>query len=292
LLWHFRLGHPSFGYLKHLFPVLFKNKDLDSLQCEICQLAKHKRSVFPALKYIPSKPFSLIHSDMWGPSRVKNLSGTRWFITFIDDHTRNTWIYLLKEKSDTASTFKNFYKMIKNQFQTHIKILRTDNGREYFNKIMGDFLNEKGIIHQSSCVDTPQQNGIAERKNRHLLEVTRALMFSMNVPKRFWGEAILTASYLINRMPSKVLNYNTPINTLQKYFPENRCFTHVPLKVFGCVAFIHVHDKNRGKLDPRAIKCIFLGYSPTQKGFKCFDPSSGKLFTSSNVTFFESKPFF
>jgi len=113
LLWHFRLGHPSFGYLKHLFPVLFKNKDVDSLQCEICQLAKHKRSVFLALKYMPSKPFSLIHSDLWGPSRVTNLSGSRWFITFIDDHTRNTWIYLLKENSDTASMFKFFYKMIK-----------------------------------------------------------------------------------------------------------------------------------------------------------------------------------
>ena len=126
---------------------------------------------------------------------------------------------MLKEKSEAAETFKKFYTMIETQFQTRIKILRTDNGREYFNKILGPFLIEKGIIHHSSYVDTPQQNGIAERKNRHILEVTRALMFSMNVPKHFWGDAILMATYLINRMPSKVLSYNSPHkNTLKLFF--------------------------------------------------------------------------
>ena len=182
--------------------------------------------------------------------------------------------------------------MIKTQFHTQIQVLRTDNGREYFNFILGKFLAAHGIIHHSSCVDTPQQNGVAERKNRHLLEVTRALMFSMHVQKRFWGEAILTASYLINRMPSKVLGYNTPLKTLQSYFPLNRSFTNLEAKIFGCTAFVHVHDYNRNKLDPRAIKCVFLGFSPTQKGYKCFDPSSGKMFVSMDVTFFENKPFF
>ena len=286
MLWHFRLGHPSFSYLKHLFPSMFQNKNIDLLQCEVCQLAKHKRSSFPTLKYNPSKPFALIHSDIWGPSRVKNITGTRWFITFIDDHTRNTWIYLLKDKSEAENMFKTFYKMVETQFNSRIQILRTDNGREYFNKILGEFLIEKGVIHQSSFVYTPQQNGIAERKNRHLLEVTRALMFSMNVPKCFWGDALLTAAYLINRMPSKVLSYNTPIKTLKTYFPENKCFTHLSPKIFGCTAFVHIHNHERGKLDPRAIKCIFLGFSPTQKGFKCYDPSSGKFFVSMDVTFF------
>ena len=117
-------------------------------------------------------------------------------------------------------------------------------------------------------------------------------MFSMNVPKRFWGDAILTASYLINRMPSKVLSYNSPIKTLQNYFPKNKCFTDLSPKIFGCTAFVHIHDHKRGKLDPRATKCIFLGFSPIKKGFKCFDPSSGKLFISMDVTFFETKPFF
>ena len=105
--------------------------------------------------------------------------------------------------------------MIKNQFQTAIKVLRTDNGIEYFKSILGEYLATIGIIHQSSCTNTPQQNGVAERKNRHLLEVARALMFTMHVPKYLWGEAILTASHLINRMPSKILQFKTLMSVLQ-----------------------------------------------------------------------------
>lgn len=292
MLWHYRLGHPSFNYLKYLFPNLFKNKDISSFCCEVCELAKHHRSVYPSLKYMPSKPFSLVHSDIWGPSRVKTASSSRWFITFIDDHTRVTWIYLLKEKSEAANVFKNFHSLINTQFNTNIQVLRTDNGREYFNAILGDFLKEKGIIHHSSCVDTPQQNGVAERKNRHLLEVSRALLFAMNVPNRFWNEALLTAAYLINRMPTRVLNYITPLQALKNMFPENRSFTDLTPKIFGCIAFVHIHSHNRGKLDPRAHKCIFLGFSPTQKGYKCFDPKSGKYYVSMDVTFFEKQPFF
>ena len=101
--------------------------------------------------------------------------------------------------------------MIKNQFQTSIIILRTDNGNEYINVVLGKFLSTNGIIHQKSCVDTPQQNGVAERKNRPLLEVAWSLLFSMNVRKIHWRDAILTTTYLINRMPSKVLNFKTPI---------------------------------------------------------------------------------
>lgn len=116
MLWHFRLGHPSFSYMKHLFPSLFVNKDPSLFQCEMCQLAKHTRAPVHALKYKSSKPFALIHSDLWGPSRIKNLTGTRWFITFTDDHTRTCWIYLLRDKTEAAQTFKNFHSMVRTQF--------------------------------------------------------------------------------------------------------------------------------------------------------------------------------
>ena len=111
----------------------------------------------------------------------------------------------MREKSEVERIFKEFYRMIENQFQIKISILRSDNGTEYFNKVLETFSNEKGILHQSSCSDTPEQNGIAERKNKHLLEVTWAMMFYMNIPKYLWGDAILIASYLINRMPTKIL---------------------------------------------------------------------------------------
>ncbi|RVW89009.1 Retrovirus-related Pol polyprotein from transposon TNT 1-94 [Vitis vinifera] len=130
---------------------------------------------------------------------------------------------------------------------------------------IGEFLAQEGIVHLSSCVDTPQQNGIAERKNKHLLEVARSLMFSMNVPKLFWGQAVLTAAYLINRMPSRVLKFQTPCQTLLKSFPTTRLISTVPPKIFGCSVFVHINQQHRSKLDPRSLKCIFLGYSSNQK---------------------------
>jgi hypothetical protein len=182
MLWHSRLGHPSFPYLKHLFPKLFRNKDLSLLKCEACEFAKHHRSHFPLQPYKPSKPFSVIHSDVWGPNRTSTLSHKKWFITFIDDHSRVCWVYLLKGKSDVCQAVKDFFKMVQNQFQTNIQVFRSDNGKEYFNTMLSDFFRENGIVHQSSCTNTPQQNGVAERKNRHLLEVARALLFSTKVP--------------------------------------------------------------------------------------------------------------
>ena len=111
--------------------------------------------------------------------------------------------------------------MIENQFQTKASILRSDNGTEYYNSILGRFFENKGILHQSSCTDTPEQNEITERKNKHLLDAARAMMFYMNLPKYLWGD-VLTTSYLINRMPFKVLQYSTPLECLKIFFPKCR----------------------------------------------------------------------
>ena len=117
----------------------------------MCQMAKHTKLIFPAKPYRSSKTFTLIHSDLWGPSQVTNLIGAKWFITFIDDHSRICWVYFLKEKPKVCQTFKSFYSMIKNQFQISIKILRIDKGSEYINVVLGEFLSTNGIIHKKSC---------------------------------------------------------------------------------------------------------------------------------------------
>ena len=101
--------------------------------------------------------------------------------------------------------------MVRIQFQMSIQVLKTDNARDFFNSTLGPYLLSNGIVRQSTCMDTPQQNGVAERKNRHLLEVTRSLVFTSNIPKRFWGEVVLIATYLINRMPSRILKFKTPV---------------------------------------------------------------------------------
>ncbi|XP_057451465.1 uncharacterized protein LOC130743298 isoform X5 [Lotus japonicus] len=292
MLWHNRLGHPNFQYLRHLFPDLFKNVNCSSLECESCVLAKNQRAPYYSQPYHASRPFYLIHSDVWGPSKITTQFGKRWFVTFIDDHTRLCWVYLMHEKSEVPNIFKSFSQMVETQFDTKISILRSDNGTEYFNQNLNEFLKNKGIQHQSTCPNTPQQNGTAERKNKHLLEVACAIMFESNVPKYLWGDAVLTAAYLINRMPTRVLNYRTPLENFKTIFPACRLHTDMPLKVFGCTVFMHKPSTSRSKLDPRAEKCIFVGYSPNQKGYRVFNPITKKLCVSMDVTFLEHQPFF
>jgi hypothetical protein len=158
---------------------------------------------------------------------------------------------------------------------------------EYLNREFDEYLSSFGIIHQTTCPGTSEQNGLAERKNRHLLDVTRSLMFAMNVPKYLWSEAIMTAAYLINRMPSRVLEHKTPIECLTG---ENTFV--VPPKVFGCVCFVKDYRPSVGKLDPRALKCIFVGYSGKQKGYKCWCPTKKRMFISMDVTFRENESFY
>ena len=292
MLWHLRLGHPSFPYLKYLFPDLFKNVDCTTFQCESCFLSKSHRISYKALTYRASKPFYLIHSDVWGPSKINTLTGKKWFVTFIDDHTRLCWVYLMREKSEVEGLFKDFYSMVENHFQTKISLLHTDNGTEYFNNYLEVFCKEKGIIHTSTCRDTPQQNGIAERKNRHLLEVSRAIMLSMHVPKYLWGDAVLTACYLINRMPTRVLKYQSPLEYFTLIYPSSRITSNIQLRVFGCTVFVHVPNHLRSKLDPRSEKCVFLGYAPNKEGYKCFNPQTKKFHVSMDVIFLENQPFF
>ncbi|XP_019234286.1 PREDICTED: uncharacterized protein LOC109214791 [Nicotiana attenuata] len=132
-------------------------------------------------------------------------------------------------------------------------------------------MRKHGILHQSSCVDTPSQNGAAERKNRHLLETSQTLLFQMKVPKQFSVDAVSTTCFLINHMPSIVLGGNVPYSVL---FPDKSLFTVEP-KVFGCTCYVRDVRPSVTKLDPKALKCIFLGYSRLQNG-----PGGGRLVAS------------
>ena len=159
-------------------------------------------------------------------------------MTFIDGFSRYTWLYLLKHKSDVIVVFKILYALIKNKFGNTITVLRSDNGTKYINQEFEHFLVSNGIERQTTCVNTPEQNGVAEIKNRHLLEVARSLMFTMNVPNFLWGEAVKTATYLINRMPLRVLDNKSPTELLL----NSNDFIVAP-KVFGCVCFVHDYRK-------------------------------------------------
>ena len=185
-LHHYYLGHPSFFTLRVMFPALFRGLDVKNFQCSVCELAKHKRVTYPSSNKRTYVPFSLIHSDVWGrPATVPNISGAQWFILFVDDCTRVVWLFLMKHKSEVSTIFPSFYNMIKTQFGVEIKRLRSDNAKDFFNQSLTTFFQQKGIIHEFSCPYTPQQNGVVERKNGHLLAVVRALLFHHNVPKNY-----------------------------------------------------------------------------------------------------------
>ena len=146
---------------------------------------------------------------------------------------------------------------------------------------------EHGIFHQTSCVDTPAQNGVAERKNRRLLETARALLFQMHVPKHFWADAVSTTCFLNNRISSSVLNWDTPYHII---FPNKPLFSIKP-RIFGYVCFVRDVRLQVSKLDCKSLKCIFLGYSWVQKGYRCYYPSLRRYLVSADVKFFENVPF-
>ena len=169
---HCRLGHPSLPLLKKLCPQF---SSLSSLKCESCQFVKHHRlHSSPIVNKRASTPFELVHSNVWGPCPVGSLTGYRYFVTFVDDYSRNTWLYLMKNRYELFSHFRAFYAEIHTQFHVYVQSLRSDNAKEYVFEQFQSFMLQNGILHQTSCVDTPQ-NGVAERKNRHLLETARAL---------------------------------------------------------------------------------------------------------------------
>ena len=161
-----------------------------------------------------------------------------------------------------------FTPWFKTNLGDKIKIFRFDNACDYVNQILTPCFQKEGIIHESSCVNTPQQNEVVEWKNGHLLNATQALLFQGNVPKSYWREVVLTTTYMINKLPSQILDFKTLLEMLAKFYPHVKTSTGLIPRLFDCTSFVHVHSQNRGKLDPRAIKYVFLGYSSTQKGYK------------------------
>ncbi|KAL2902683.1 Retrovirus-related Pol polyprotein from transposon TNT 1-94, partial [Bienertia sinuspersici] len=280
-LWHLRYGHLPFNKL-HLVCLITSVSNTLNCICQVCPKVKQVRFSFSISSSMSNKCFELLHLDIWGPYNILTYDGFNWFLTIGDDYSRHTWVFLMRDKSDAVGLFENFVCYVETQISTKVLGLRTGNAKEIYKGKLKFFYAQKGIQHQNSCVDTPQQYGVVERKHRHLLETVRALYFQYKVPLKFRGEYLLYAAHLINRIPLRCLNNFTPH---EKLFGVKPRVDH--LKVIGCLCYASTLKSHRTKFDPKASPCVFLGYPSGQKAYKIYNLETHKILVSRDVIFHE-----
>ena len=288
LLWHHRLGHPSskilLSALKPVFPSISLSQIDDVCSsCEFCISAKMHRFHLNKTPLVSTSLLELVHGDVWGPSPLTSLLSFNYYVIFVDDYSRFTWLFLLKHKNEVLSVFKHFKSMVETQFNSKLKILRTDNGSEYINNDFKSFCSISGILHQSSYPHTPEQNGVLERKHRHIVETGLTLLYQSHLPLNYWSYAFSATTYLINRMPSLVLGFHSPWEKVYSKPPSLHA-----LKAFGCACYPYLRPFNQNKLQPRSKPCVFLGYPPLSRGYICLDPTSNRIYIDCHVLFNES----
>ena len=293
-LWHKRLAHIS----KERTERLVKNDILPNLDftdlgvCVECIKGKHTRQTLKKAATRSSQLLEIIHTDICGPFDVPSLGGERYFITFIDDFSRYGYVYLLHEKSQSVDTLEVFVNEVERQLDRKVKIVRSDRGGEYYGRYdesgqcpgpFAKFLESRGICAQYTMPGTPQQNGVAERRNRTLMDMVRSMLSNSSLPKSLWMHALKTAVYLLNRVPSKAVP-KTPFELWTGRKPSLR-----HLHVFGCPAEVRIYNPHERKLDSRTISGFFIGYPEKSKGYRFYCPNhSTRIVETGNARFIEN----
>jgi hypothetical protein len=288
-LWHRRMAHLHHGALGGLREVVTGVPQISTEHqdvCRGCALGKFAKASFPSSDSRSAGILDLIHTDVCGPMSRKSLSGCEYYLTFIDDHSRKTWIYFLKAKSDVFGRFQEFRALVENQTGKKIKVLRSDNGGEYSSRQFVDFCAQKGIRREMTVPYNPQQNGVAERKNRAITGAARSMLHDQSLPLYLWAEACATAVYLQNRSPHSILGKMTPEEAFTGMRPD---VEHI--RIFGCATFSHVPTERRTKLDPTAQQGILVGYSEVSKAYRIYIASLRRVIVSRDVRFEEDRAF-
>lgn len=285
-VWHRRMGHLNYNDVCRLplctDGIKISNTDENRNNCIPCLKGKQTKHPFKSIGTRASAPLEIIHSDLCGPMEVPSMGGARYFISFIDDYSRNVNVYFLKNKSNVKEIFQMYKNEMENHLERKIKILRTDNGLEYLNNQMFKYLTDLGIKHQTTVPYTPEQNGLAERMNRTLVERARCMLYDAGLSKQYWAEAVEAAAHIINRCPSRVIGHMTPMEKLTGNKPN---ISH--LRIFGCKAMVHTPKEKRLKWDSKSTEMIFLGYCENTKGYRLLNPCTQKIIKSRNVIFLE-----
>ena len=291
-LWHRRYGHLGYDNLVKLknsnmvegieVPVqAFKQQQGQQPVCEKCTAAKQTRQPFPESSSKSTRPLELVHMDVCGPMAVESHGAARYQATFVDDYSRLSRVVLLESKSQAASAIKQVITSLELQCGKSLKAVRTDRGGEYMSKELDIYFKDKGVEHQTTAPYTPEQNGVAERLNRTLMERVRAMLSDNNLDQELWAEAAQTANYVRNRSPSSHSN-KTP---WELFYGKKPDVSH--MRVFGAKAYVHVPKQLRHKLESHSKAGIFVGYEEHSKAYRVL--MDGKMEVCRDVIF-EEKP--
>jgi hypothetical protein len=286
--WHERFGHLNFRSLRKLSrgEMVKGLPEIDQIEqvCEDCVLAKQKRSPFPqAAKFRAKDQLELVHGDLCGPITPPTPVGNAYFLLLVDDMSRDMWLTLLRSKSDAPAAIMSFQVKVERETNKKLKVLRTDNGGEFTSVQFGEYCAGEGILRQHSAPHSPQQNGVVERRNQMVVNTARSILRAQSMPDFFWGEAVHTAVYLLNRSPTAALDDLTPFQAWYGKKPP----VHF-LRVFGCVAFIKHLRPHPTKLEDRGRKVVFIGYEAGAKAYRFYDHGTERVRVAHDVVFDEN----
>lgn len=284
--WHERYGHLNFRDLNKLKQEdMVKNMDMnqtrDKFTCEVCDKGKiHQLPYKDSVNYSTEK-LELVHSDICGPFNIESIGGAKYFAVFIDDYTRYQQVVMLKKRSDILNVFKIYKKRVEKETGYFIKRIRTD-AKEYVSKEFTSYLEAEGIKRELSVEYTPQQNGVAERANRTLVEMARCMLIQSKLPKSLWGEAINTAAFIRNRCPSKRFTSKTPMEMWCGRKPYVGF-----LRIFGSKVIALNKGTRRNKFEPKGDEYILVGYSEESKTYRLWKPKTKNVVKRRDVRFNE-----
>ncbi|KAK1561685.1 hypothetical protein QYE76_017663 [Lolium multiflorum] len=251
--------------------------------CSACVAGKQLKKRHPIKSIVTtSRPLELLHLDLFGPSHYDTLGGRNYGLVIVDDYSRYSWVFLLKSKDETHREFIIFAKKAQRMYESEIKAIRTDNGTEFKNYTMQEFVDDEGIKHEFSAPYTPQQNGVVERKNRTIIEMARTMLSEFNSPHNFWGEAISTAVHYSNRLFLRPLHNKTPYELLTGNKPNV-----MYIRVFGCKCLVKNNKGKLGKFETRTIEGTFVGYAENSHAYRYYNKSTGAIEVSCDVVFLE-----
>ncbi|GJX45834.1 putative ribonuclease H-like domain-containing protein [Tanacetum coccineum] len=290
-LWHRRLGHVNFKNINklvkgHLVRGLPLKVFVNDHTCVACKKDKqHKASCKAKLERIIRKTLELLHMDLFRHVSVESINKKSYCLVVTDYFSRFSWVFFLATKDETPEILCKFIIGLENQLNHNVKIIRCDNGTEFRNHAMNEFYAKKGIKREFSVAKSPQQNGVAERKNRTLIEAARTMLADSLLPIPFWAEVVNTAYYVLNRVLVTKPKNKTPYELLIGNSPSISF-----MRPFGCPLTILNTLDSLGKFDGKSDEDYFLGYSTSSKAFRVYNKRTKRVEENLHINFLEDQP--